>query len=377
MQKDRFAVNIEKLKNMEFPQEYKSFNQLCYDLVLFDGQPCTAAQRTKLSEKSVNRHIKQQIERLARHTQEKGKRDERQIIHGLRDFHRELMEKELGDKENAEYEPYLTLLLKSMINEIYASKGVGKHVLRMYEIIDYAGFVGGEYSFLDDDTQDGWYAGMVADKLKNNIQNNVNRGMKKINEATSGLLVYKTGTQDDKPLKTSVGKMYDTIYETEKKNTLDYRRLPQKVGNRLNAELLALNPNHEHKEFYYNWIVEIKPTFEPFLIVADLKECRRELNESFILKLKKDVGYRALMDFSETYSYENIRTQIEVEVMNCCELPYEEHDRITTGYYIPEHLKKYLLIGKDGSHVYYYNFYNLGSYLYDISGIIKRAMIED
>ena len=376
-QKERFEVDTEKLKSLSFPTEYTSFNQLCYDLVCFDGKPCSSAQRDKLKTNSIREHIKNQIRELADYTCEKpvGKRDERQIIHGMRDMFRELMENELTDGANATYTPFLLPLLKDMVNDIYSTLGIGKHVLRTYKLINGLDFMGSNYTSVGKDAQNRDYSNMVIDKLDDNIKSTVERHLKSLNKNAVGFSVYKAGTLNNHTLIHTHNSLYNNTRDQIKKTLSNCKRLTYLTSKRMNEMFLAKDPNWQHSFFYYNWIVEIEPSFTPLTVNENLNYCRKKLNEQFILKLKRDIGYAELADFSESESYQIIRNEIDGAALSCDDMRYDYNPNITNGYYIPEHLKQFMFIGEIMGNDCYYDIYRLGTYLYDINYIVSRSML--
>lgn len=371
MEKEKFIVDIEKLQNLTFPQEYASFNQLCYDIVLFNGEQCTEKQRDKLKTKSVREHIKRQLKDFEYECYTPvGKRNEHQVIHGLKDVFREVMNTELEEGQNAKYNDYLIPLLKHTINSL----GTGKHVILLKNIISELGFMQEGYSVLSEDTQNKGYASRVVRKLNNNIQVTVENHMKSLSKANlKGITITKTGTLQKRAMNKKYTAIYEQIYEEEKQKIRDYRKLPYLVNLSFNNYFTSFDQSWEPQDFYRNWIIDIQPDFQPFSIKDDLDDCRKELNKNFILKLKKDVGYTALMNFKESSAYTQVRNQIDYET-KFYEI-HEENPKIINGYFIPQELKKYLIEYGDERMAIYYDIYNLGSYLYDISTIIKFSLI--
>lgn len=343
---------------------------MCYDIVLFDGKPCTTAHHDRLKGKANRVYIKSLIDGLANYEYIEG-RPEKQILFGLKDAFRLLMEKELKDGENAEYDPFLTPLLKNMLNEIYADLGVGKHVVKTYKIFSNLGFIPDGYEILDKDIQDEYFFNKVIRKLKAKVQSTVEYRLKTLDKKANGLSVYKGATRNGKALNQAQDALYNKIREEEKKKITDYRYLSYLTNARINEKLISLNK--EPQTFYYNWIVDIEPNFQLFNITVDLNECRRQLNENFLLKLKKDIGYKELAEFLDTVEYQQIRNQIENDNMNFME--YGENPKIESGAYIPDRLKKHLVFGEHKGTIFYYDIYSLGSYIHDINIIIKRAML--
>jgi hypothetical protein len=376
LQKERFTIDTEKIKTMIFPKDYESFNQLCYDVVLFDNQPCSIQQRDKLAEKSVNQHIKKQLHKFTDYyyNTPEGKRGEQQFIYGLKDYHREVMRNKTSGK-NVNYKS-LTPLLKNLINNTYTQKGVGCHIIQIYNVLDYLNILGENYDNTEG-LQNKYYSLMAIKSLDDNINSVVNRYIKSLNNSTEGISLYKGGTVKGSMLDRTLNYKYEQIREKEKEkikqNTKDYRHLNYNVSVSLNEELAAANQNWKPQKFYYNWILTIQPSFKPFIITEDLHECRKDLNKNFLLKLKNQVGYDVLTDFLHSYDFELIRNQIERDAD--ADEDFNLYVKILSGVYIPNDLKQYLYMGKGEQYNEYHDIYRLGSYLYDINAIIKNSVI--
>ena len=239
LQKDRFTIDTAKLKSLIFPAEYGSFNQMCYHIVLFDNMPCSVENRDTLKIKSVNKHIKKQINELAEYKCHKpvGKRDEHQYIYGLKDYFRELMKKELSSGKYAKYDS-LTLLLKNLINMIYRKDGIGKHVKVRDFIISELNFIGGYYDA--DCIQNMDYADMVITKLEENIYKKIDYYMTSLKNV-KGLSIYKAGTMGRMPLNKTLDGIYKQIREQEKRKMKEYRKLSKSEKYKIQAEQIRNN----------------------------------------------------------------------------------------------------------------------------------------
>lgn len=379
MKKERFTVNAEKLNSLTFPQSYNSFYKMCYDIVLFDNAPCSAAQNYLLKNKSVRDFIREQLHDLTKYTFISG-RPEKQTIHRLKNYVDDvLMIEELNG--NADYSD-LTPLLKDMINRIYCKckDGHGEFVLTNYEIINELGIVGEYRTNKLKDINYKEYSQMVCDKFKDNIKTKINYYMKSINKKDVSL--YQTATLDGEPLPEQFNKIYDEIYEQNK--DVYYKKRYETINKQFNERIAEEFPlwktilkTDDKPVFYRNWILKITPNFQPFAINENLNECRKQINKNLILKMKKDIGYKELKEFSQSPQYRELITQkqLEMDYFSFSEEEMNNKLEIIHGEYIPNHLKAYLFHYKDFQHLYYYNLYDLSSYLHDIYLIISQLSI--